>query len=143
LFYRLAVLRLRIPPLRERREDIPVLFARFVTEALARTRRRRFDLSAGDRRRLLEHAWPGNARELRSYAYTAVLGLPQAPQNANKATASLAARVSDYERSLIVETIEQTRGVAAQACRILGISRQTFYEKLSKHNLKLDDYRGA
>lgn len=143
LFYRLAVVRLRIPPLRERREDIPVLFARFVAEALARTRRRRFDLSANDRRRLLEHAWPGNARELRSYAYTAVLGLPQAPQGGHKAMTPLAARVSDYERSLIIETIEQTGGVAAQACRILGISRQTLYEKLAKHKLKLDDYRRA
>ncbi len=141
LFYRLAVLRLRIPPLRERREDIPVLFARFVTEALARTRRRRFDLSAADRRRLLEHAWPGNARELRSYAYNAVLGLPQAPRSGDAAPASLAARVAAFERSLILETIEQTGGVATQACRILGISRQTLYEKLARHRLSLDDYR--
>lgn len=141
LFYRLAVLRLRIPPLRERREDIPVLFARFVAEALARTRRRRFELSATARKRLLEHAWLGNARELRSYAYNAVLGLPQSSRSEDSAPASLAARVAAFERGLIVETIEQTRGVATQACRILCISRQTLYEKLGKHGLRLDDYR--
>jgi two-component system C4-dicarboxylate transport response regulator DctD len=142
LYYRLAGLRLRIPPLRERREDVSVLFARFVNEALARTRRRRFELSASDRRRLLEHAWPGNARELRSYAYSAVLGLSQAPRQLETRPDTLATRVAAFERSVIRETIEQTGGVIAQACRILGVSRQTLYEKLAKHNLKLDDYRG-
>ena len=141
LYYRLAVLRLRVPPLRERREDVPLLFAQFVHEALGRTRRKRFDLSAGDRRRLIEHAWPGNARELRSYAYNAVLGLPQTPSPEAAPAGTLAAQVAAYERSLIIEALQQTGGKASQACRILGISRQTFYEKLTKHGLKLDRYR--
>jgi len=141
LYYRLAVLRMRVPPLRERREDVPLLFAQFVQEALGRTRRKRFDLSAGDRRRLIEHAWPGNARELRSYAYNAVLGLPQTPSPEAAPAGTLAAQVAAYERSLIIEALQQTAGKASQACRILGISRQTFYEKLTKHGLKLDRYR--
>lgn len=141
LFYRLAVLRLRIPPLRERREDVPVLFAQFVHEALGRTRRKRFDLSAADRRRLLEHAWPGNARELRSYAYNAVLGLPRTPLAGAPTPSTLATQVAAYERNLIIEAVQQTSGKASQACRILGISRQTFYEKLSKHGLTLGQYR--
>jgi two-component system C4-dicarboxylate transport response regulator DctD len=141
LFYRLALLRLRIPPLRERREDIPVLFAQFVSEALARTRRKRFAISAADRRRLLEHDWPGNARELRSYAYHAVLGLPRVAGVADEGSAGLAARVAAYERSLMVEAIQQTEGRVSQACRLLGISRQTFYEKVAKHSLRLELYR--
>ena len=141
LFYRLAVLRLRIPPLRERREDVPLLFAQFVHEALGRTRRKRFDLSAADRRRLIEHAWPGNGRELRSYAYSAVLGLPRAPAADAISPATLATQVAAFERSLILEAVQQTNGNASQACRILGVSRQTLYEKLSKHGLKLDQYR--
>ena len=141
LFYRLAVLRLRIPPLRERREDVPLLFARFVNEALAHTRRRRFDLSAAARRHLLEHAWPGNARELRNYAYNAVLGLPQSRGPASPMPITLPARVAAYERNLILEAIEQTGGIATQACRILGISRQTLYEKLARHDISLDRYR--
>jgi two-component system C4-dicarboxylate transport response regulator DctD len=143
LFYRLAVLRLRIPPLRERREDIPVLFAQFVHEALGRTRRKRFELSAGDRRRLLEHPWHGNARELRSYAYSAVLGLPQATAPGATPANTLATQVAAYERNLILEAIQQTNGKVSQACRILGISRQTLYEKLARHGLRLDQFRRA
>jgi two-component system, NtrC family, C4-dicarboxylate transport response regulator DctD len=143
LFYRLAVLRVRVPPLRERREDVPVLFAQFVREALDRTRRKRFDLSATDRRRLLEYDWPGNARELRSYAYSAVLGLPRGAAPSTKPPDTLAAQVAAYERTLIVEAVRLTGGKASEACRILGISRQTFYEKLAKHGLRLDIFRKA
>ena len=141
LFYRLGLLRLRIPPLRERREDIPVLFAQFVREALDRTRRKRFTISAADRRRLLEHDWPGNARELRSYAYNAVLGVPRVAAAVHETTGCLAARVAAYERSLLVEAIQQTQGRVSQACRILGISRQTFYDKAAKYGLRLERYR--
>lgn len=143
LYYRLAGLRLRIPPLRERREDVPLLFAQFVNEALGRTRRRRFDLSAADRRRLLEHSWPGNGRELRSYAYNAVLGLPQTALDAVPASETLASRVAAYERDLLREALRQTEGKVSQACRILGISRQTLYEKLQKHGMSLDKFRAS
>jgi len=141
LFYRLALLRLRVPPLRERREDIPILFAQFVHEALDRTRRKRFSLSASDRRKLLEHDWPGNARELRTYAYNAVLGLAQSPAAGTAPARSLAAQVAAYERTLLVEALSQTGGRVIDACRILGISRQTFYEKIAKHAVSLDEYR--
>ena len=141
LFYRLAVLRLRVPPLRERREDIPVLFAQFVREALDRTRRKRFTISAADRRKLLEHDWPGNAGELRNYAYSAVLGLQRVAAASNDAKTGLAARVAAYERSILVEALQQTAGKVSEACRLLKISRQTFYEKVAKHDLHLSTYR--
>lgn len=141
LFYRLALLRLRIPPLRERREDIPMLFAQFVNEALDRTRKKRFHASAADRRRLLEHDWPGNARELRSYAYNAVLGLQRTTPAGNETPAGLAARMAAYERNLLVEAMQQAGGKVSDACRALGISRQTFYEKAAKHCLRLEMYR--
>jgi two-component system, NtrC family, C4-dicarboxylate transport response regulator DctD len=141
LYYRLAGLRVRIPPLRERREDIPVLFAQFVREALDRTRRKRFDLSASDRRRLLEYNWPGNARELRSYAYNAVLGLPRSAASETTPSGGLAAQMAAYERTILVEAIQQTGGKVSDACRILNISRQTFYEKVARHRLQLQRYR--
>jgi two-component system C4-dicarboxylate transport response regulator DctD len=141
LFYRLGVLRLRIPPLRERREDIPLLFAQFVREALDRTRRKRFDLSAADRRKLLQYDWPGNAQELRSYAYSAVLNLSRTAHATVPAPAGLATRVASYERILIADALAQTGGSISGACRILGISRQTIYEKMAKHRLSREEFR--
>ena len=141
LFYRLGVLRLRIPPLRERREDIPLLFAQFVREALDRTRRKRFDLSAANRRKLLQYDWPGNARELRSYAYSAVLNLSRTAQAMAPAPTGLATRVAGYERTLIADALAQTGGSISEACRILGLSRQTLYEKMAKHGLSRNEFR--
>ena len=141
LFYRLALLRLRIPPLRERRDDIPVVFAQFVREALDRTRRTNFAISAADRRQLLEHDWPGNARELRSYAFNAVLGLSRTITGKGNGDVRLSARISAYERSILIETLQHTRGKVSETCIVLGISRQTFYEKIAKHGLQLDSYR--
>ena len=66
LFHRLNSFTLRIPPSRERREDIPALFARFVRDALAQTGKKRFEMSAATRKHPLEHDWPGNAREPRN-----------------------------------------------------------------------------
>ena len=142
LFYRLSVLRLRVPPLRERREDVPLLFAQFIREALDKTRRKRFDLSAADRRKLLEYDWPGNSRELRSYAYSAVLNLSRTEQAMAAGSASLSERMANYERTLIVEALKQARGSISEACRTLKLSRQTLYEKIAKHGLDRDEYRG-
>ena len=139
LFYRLAVLRLRIPPLRERREDIPVLFAQFVREALDHTRRKRFDCPLADRRQLLEYDWPGNARELRSYAYNAVLGLPRIASAETKALrrsrgSSRGLRAQHYRRS---HPADGGKGIGSLP-RPRQISRQTFYEKAAKHGLRLE-----
>jgi two-component system C4-dicarboxylate transport response regulator DctD len=141
LFYRLSVLRLRVPPLRERREDIAPLFARFVQEALDRTRRKRFDMSAADRRRLLEYDWPGNARELRNYAFGAVLDLRRNDLIANAARPPLAERVAAFERTLIVEALEAAGGSVQRACATLSLSRQALYEKIAKHRIDLDALR--
>jgi two-component system C4-dicarboxylate transport response regulator DctD len=141
LFHRLSSITLRIPPLRERREDIPVLFAKFVRDALEQTGKRRFEMNAADRKRLLEHDWPGNARELRNYVFGAVLNLPRqslSPQAA-LGTKDLATRVGEFERMLITETLESTGGNVVRACALLGTPRKTLYEKLSR--LQIDPGR--
>ena len=143
LYHRLSSITLRIPPLRERRDDIPVLFAKFVRDALDQTGKKRFEMNAADRKRLLEHDWPGNARELRNYVFGAVLNLPRPAlaQISPAASKTLAKRVSDFERMVINETLEATGGNVVRACTLLGIPRKTFYEKLGKHQIHPDHFR--
>jgi two-component system C4-dicarboxylate transport response regulator DctD len=143
LFHRLSSITLRIPPLRERREDIPALFAQFVRDALAQTGKKRFEMNAADRKRLLEHDWPGNARELRNYVFGAVLNLPRQsllPQSA-PGSKVLATRVSAFERMVITETLEATSGNVVRACALLDTPRKTFYEKLAKHHINPTRFR--
>src|SRR6202008_4390717 len=77
LFYRLKVVTLTAPPLRERREDVPLLFGRFLADAAARFRRPAPPLTEPARRRLMEHLWPGNVRELAHFAERVALGLTE------------------------------------------------------------------
>lgn len=143
LYHRLSSITLRIPPLRERRDDIPVLFAKFVRDALDQTGKKRFEMNAADRKRLLEHDWPGNARELRNYVFGAVLNLPRPAlaQTSPAASKTLAKRVSDFERMVIHESLETTGGNVVRACALLGIPRKTFYEKLGKHQINPEHFR--
>lgn len=141
MFHRISSITLRIPPLRERREDIPVLFAKFVRDALEQSGKKRFEMNSADRKRLLEHDWPGNARELRNYAFGAVMNLPRNALSPKAAlgTKDLATRISEFERMLITETLETTGGSVVRACALLGTPRKTLYEKLSR--LQIDPGR--
>jgi two-component system C4-dicarboxylate transport response regulator DctD len=145
MFHRLGSITLRIPPLRERREDIPALFANFVREALEQTGKKRFEMNASDRKRLLEHDWPGNARELRNYVFGAVLNLPrQALWSQNEPRPKdLSTRVSEFERMVITEALENTRGNVVRACAILGTPRKTLYEKLARHGIDPARFRAG
>jgi two-component system C4-dicarboxylate transport response regulator DctD len=142
LFYRLNVVRLRIPPLRERRADIPQLFAHFVDAALAQVGASGFAMTDSIRRRLIDHDWPGNVRELRNFAYTAVLGLSdEAPQATPADAGSLATRVRRFEAGAIRDALAQTGGDVAAAIRTLGLPRKTFYDKIARHGIKPDAFR--
>jgi two-component system, NtrC family, C4-dicarboxylate transport response regulator DctD len=145
LFHRLSAVTLRIPPLRERREDIPPLFAKFVGDALAQSGKKRFEMNAADRKRLLEHDWPGNARELRNYAFGAVLNLPRQAlsSSSTRRTKDLSSRMRQFEKMAITETLEATSGNVAQACLLLGTPRKTLYEKLAKHQIDPARFRNA
>lgn len=140
LFHRLSSITVRIPPLRERRDDIAALFAKFVRDVLDQTGKKTFEMSAADRVRLLEHDWPGNTRELKNYAFGAVLNLPRnSSVIATPQLKGLANRVSAFERMVIVEALEMTNGNIVRACGLLGTPRKTLYEKLGK--LQIDPKR--
>lgn len=134
LLYRLNVATLRLPPLADRREDIPVLFLQLAREAAARhgveDRMPPPELLAA----LAARDWPGNVRELRNAADRFVLGFDWLEDG--EATAPrLADRVAEFERSVIAAAIAAHRGRLRPVYESLGISRKTLYEKMQKHGL--------
>ena len=134
LYYRLNVVRLRTPPLRERRDDIPLLFARFLGRAADRLGRDMPPISDPVRRRLLEHEWPGNLRELANYASEVAVGLAETEPDGPRQI-GLAARVQAYEAQLIRETLSRHRGDIRRVTAALQIPRKTLYDKMSRHGI--------
>ncbi|MDG2528952.1 sigma-54-dependent transcriptional regulator [Caulobacter endophyticus] len=145
LYYRLNVVTLVVPPLRERREDVPALFGHFLAEAAARLRRPPPRLTATIRDHLLGHDWPGNVRELAHYAERVALGLPSALVGedgaAQGSVESLADRTGRYEAMVIRETLAACGGDARTAMALLQTPRKTFYDKLRRHGIEIDRYR--
>ena len=121
------------------------MFAKFVRDALAQSGKKRFEMNAADRKRLLEHDWPGNARELRNYVFGAVLNLPREnlASVATRGSKSLVTRVFEFEKLVITETLQATCGNVVRACAMLGTPRKTFYEKLARHQIDPGRFRHA
>ena len=142
LYYRLSVVTLRAPPLRERREDAPILFAALLARAEQQFGKTAPPLSDAMRQKLLEHSWPGNVRELNNFAERIVIGLETdgAASTAPDA-ATLPERMERFEASVLRETLSLTRGDVRSAIQLLGVPRKTFYDKLVRHGINLDQYR--
>ncbi|MGV1916234.1 sigma-54-dependent transcriptional regulator [Rhizobium sp. 22-785-1] len=146
LYYRLNVVTLSIPPLRERRADIPLLFSHFVGKASSRFGIPVPQISASVSRHLNEHQWPGNVRELGHFAERVVLGLEggqaaaSTPLPRDDVTATLGERMDRQEADIIRETLEKHQGDVAETIAALGIARKTFYDKLQRHNINRSDY---
>lgn len=142
LFYRLNVVRLHVPPLRERRDDIAPLFALFVEEARARVGGGAFVLTEAIRGYLTTHDWPGNVRELRNYAVQAVLGLAQTPDAATHTDRHpLAERVRRFEATVIEDALRETGGNVTAAQAILQTPRKTLYEKMGRYDIDAASFR--
>jgi len=139
LYYRLNLIVLHIPPLRERREDIPLLFEHFMLDAAARYKRPCPVVPAAQMQQLMAQDWPGNVRELRNAADRFVLGLSTTAENA--APASLADQVGAFERMLIEQALRAAGGNVASACTALSLPKQTMYHKMQKYGLAAEDYR--
>jgi len=152
LFYRLNVFALRLPPLRERKEDLPLLVQAFVNEFNARNQKTIAGLDQEAMRMLEQYAWPGNVRELRNVIERATIlaagpliepkHLP--PSFSNERPASQQPQVAlapgttveEAERRLIMMTLEHTRDNKTRAAEILGISLKTLHNKLNKLRLR-------
>lgn len=142
LYYRLHVVKVRIPPLRERRADIPLLFGHFLARAAKRFGRGQPSIGHRERHFLLEHSWPGNIRELAHYAERVALGLNGDPAPGSEFL-PLPKRVEAYEASLIREALAASRGDVQGTLEALGIPRKTFYDKLQRHGIDQTKYREA
>lgn len=146
LYYRLNVVTLAIPPLRERRDDIPLLFSYFAERAARRFQRDVPQITAAVSRHLREHDWPGNVRELSHFAERTVLGMQPAEPKSPKADPGasdgvpLPERLDHYEAGIIRDTLISFGGNVQQTIAALGIPRKTFYDKMQRHGIVRSDY---
>jgi DNA-binding NtrC family response regulator len=145
LFYRLAVGRLRVPPLRERAEDLPILLDRFASQAGA-------TIASEAVAPLLAYDWPGNVRELRNWAIRLAAHGDAAPPSAADPRArspilfdrsgrlrpwldARAQATAEIERAYVAEVLAQSQGNLSRAAEIAGITRQSLTTLASKHGL--------
>ncbi len=144
LYYRLNVAVLELPPLRARREDVPMLFEHFAFEAAARHAREPRPLDAQHIRELMAHDWPGNVRELRNAAERFVLRLGDSIVSREDASPlTLMQQMDQVEKALIEQSLRQHRGRATQVSDALGIGKKTLYDKLTRHGIVIDEFRPA
>jgi len=148
LFYRLNVIEIRIPPLRERREDIPLLAAHFVEKLSHELGRSVGEVTEGALKVLLAHDWPGNVRELENaveraivtcrtgalteddFSFLSVNGAASRPM-----AIPVGMTMQEMEKVLIEETLRRNAGNIKESAAILGIDRSTMYEKIKKYEI--------
>jgi two-component system response regulator AauR len=138
LYYRLNVVTLELPPLRERREDILMLFEHFLQLASLRFDRPAPPLDNATASSLMAHDWPGNVRELRNVAERYALGLPalkKSGQAPDGNAPSFAEAVEVFERNLIGQALERHAGNISQAALSLGMAKTTLFDKVKKYGL--------
>jgi two-component system, NtrC family, response regulator GlrR len=156
LYYRLNVLPLALPALRERREDIPALAEHFVRHFARDLKRPIQGVSAGALRRMLMHDWPGNVRELQHVIERAVL-LAKGPmldshdidcgQQGDESPANASFRsmkagvIENFERSYIEQLLGASGGNVTQAARAAGKNRRAFFELMRKYRIASDTFR--
>jgi len=150
LFYRLNVFTLHLPPLRERKEDIPLLVDYFLKNTA-----KQVDISSVALQMLIAYLWPGNIRELKntidSAAVIAENGYIEPAQLPSKITGvfnnsdqtdfklpvnlSLDERLREIEKSMIIEALRKTGGVQVRATELLGINQRSLWHRIKKHNI--------
>lgn len=142
LMYRLNVVTLHLPPLSDRREDIPRLFTTLLNEAAVRYKKPAPDVTGAYLSQLAEREWPGNVRELRNAADRFLLGFEGKVPQAETPVRSLPEQMAAHEKALIAAAISAHRGSLKETYQALGLSRKTLYEKMQKHGLSRSDFSG-
>ena len=137
LYYRLSVVRIVVPPLRERLEDLPVLARTFLAESRAKTGKDVVDTSSEAMSVMLNYSWPGNVRQLKNALEFATIRargpkiMPgDLPLETGSSPPEFTASSSDVDR--IRAALTQTRGNRREAAKLLGISRSTFYRWMER-----------
>jgi DNA-binding NtrC family response regulator len=147
LYYRLNVIAITAPPLRSRRDDIPLLVDHFLGIYCAKNGRARLSVSSEALAKLLDYSWPGNVRELENVVERAavlcssdVLALTDLPEAVTRASAAapsslvfeVGTPLAEVEQRMIRETLRRTEGDKSLAAQLLGISTRTIYRKLDE-----------
>lgn len=151
LYYRIHVILIKLPPLRERKEDIPLLARHFLKKYTAEMKKEVGGFSSSALQKLLSHSWPGNVRELENTIESAVamamhdeisdeLILPKFELE-NNCIKPLKEAKDDFLKNYLVQLIEFTNGNISQAAKLAGKYRADLYDMLRKHNLKPEDFR--
>ena len=140
LAYRLTVAELRLPPLRERREDIPLLYEHFAQNAGERLGRSVAPLNGAQLSRLLSHDWPGNVRELANAAERQVLGLGEPEPDAIEPGQSLAAQQEAFEAQCLRAALSRHKGDIKAVLNELQLPRRTLNEKMQRHGLTREQF---
>jgi len=148
LYYRLNVVSIDLPPLRQRREDIPFLMAGFLQGAALRFDRPQPEWSATDMLRWQQYDWPGNVRELKNVAERFCLGLPDGLGGGAEevavplaAGASLTEKLEQAERGFIEAALKEAQGQVARAAELLQLPRKTLYDKLARLGIAAEQFR--
>jgi two-component system NtrC family response regulator len=147
LYYRLKVLPVRVPPLRERGDDVVLLANHFLERLAAETRTPRKHLAVDAELALKQHVWPGNVRELQNVIHAAAVTSPHALVSARdldlgpsqKPPQALRAARDELERALIEHALRRNGGVISRAARDLAVSRVTLYDLMEKHGIRAAD----
>ena len=159
LYYRLNVVTISVPPLRDRRDEIPELADRFLAEANSRLNRRITRLAPDTLAALMEYGWPGNVRELRNMVERAVVvndgdvlalasfpppirpSEPSAGDGAGRWDAmqnlSLDEKVTQLERAFVMDALARAGGVQAAAARLLGVTERSVWHLVKKHRIEV------
>ena len=153
LYYRLNVIRISLPPLRDHREDIPLLFQYFVFQACAKFQRSAPLITSEVLQDILSQDWPGNVRELKNAAERFTLGyeldaiypedncgLFLAKEKTNGHKRTLVEKMNLFEKTLIAQELARTSGDVKATYSTLGLPRKTLYDKMKKHDLKRKDF---
>ncbi|MBM4031321.1 MAG: sigma-54-dependent Fis family transcriptional regulator [Planctomycetes bacterium] len=162
LYFRLNVYSVTLPPLRERKEDIPPLVEHFVAAAARSCRKRVTGFSADAMQLLLTHYWPGNVRELENVVTAAVLRAqgdimdpaslpsqiitykPRVPDRpAIQPGRSLDETLASIERQCILDALRWTGGVQSRAAKLLGLTERSLWHRVKKHGINVDGIKDA
>ena len=152
LYFRISTIKIRVPPLRERLDDVPLLAAHFLQRFNNQYGKRILGLAQDTVAHLLRYNWPGNIRELESVIERAVVFCPGdqllpeclpeefQPKRLNSSSFVIPPLVAlqDIEREAILQTLERTSGNVRRSAQILRCPRPTFYRKLKKFGIKVD-----
>jgi two-component system response regulator GlrR len=151
LFYRIYVIAIQLPPLRERKGDVPVLSHYFLDKLSKDMNKKITGFSSTALQKLMLHSWPGNVRELQNTIESAVIMATEDIISDDLILPALNAEVTNlkplkdakknFEKNYLLQLIELTEGNMAQAARLAGKYRADLYELLKKYDLKPSNFR--